>query len=408
LAHWPPRHATELAGAVRADRLDEVERLIAAGADLDAGSGSGRTALHLAARLGRVEIAATLLAHGARIDRRDERGREPLGLDHTDIDTLHAIRQHYQRYRSPGRPDTATLDAVTARHAHELEARGITRLDPIGPDLLAELRADFDAIIDEITSMIESGDAEYRHYDQEAYYWDDDKVYATNNAFKHSASLARLSCSRLILDIAGAYLGPEFHVQRAMAMRYLPDDASPKRDMFHFHHDLVDRRLKLMVLLTDVGPGDQTMSYVVGSHVLFHSYEMFHSNPCTLDYCERRLGPLEIVETLGDAGTAFLFDSNAAHCGNRRRSGKTRDAYFVELSTARTPQFGGDLPADVLDDGQLDDPRPLYLMASSPKRWEHLSTRGTSPSWIVDLPDPASWVWPTPSPDSAARLPGTR
>ena len=397
MARLPGRNATELATAVRADRLDEVERLAAAGVDLDATVGGGRTALHLATRLGRAEIAAALLAHGAAFDRRDARGRAPLELDHTDVDTLHAVRQHYQRHRAPARPDPAASDAVVARRAGDLEARGITRLDPLDTDLLAELRTDFDAIIDEIESMTASGEAAYRHYDQEAYYWEDDKAYATNNAFKHSAALARLSCSRPIVDIARAYLGDPFHIQRAMAMRYLPEDASSHREMFHFHHDLVDKRLKIMVLLTDVEAGDQTMSYVIGSQALFHPYEMFHSNPCSLEYCKHRLGPLEIVETVGPAGTVYLFDSNGAHCGNRRRTGKTRDAYFVELSTARTPHFGGDVPPDVLSDGRLDDPRPLQFLLHAPKRWEHLSTRGTSPSWIMDLPDPARWVWETPA-----------
>ena len=399
LAHLPRRDATELERAIRSGRLDQVEGLVAAGADLDTGT-HGRTPLHLATRLGRAEIAAALLAHGAAFDRRDERGRTPLGLDHTDVRTLHAVRQHYQRHRSPVGPD-ASGDRLASRHAQDLDARGITRLDPLGPELLAQLRADFAAIIDEIDALIAAGDAEYRHYDQEAYYWSNDKTYSTNNAFKHSTALARLSCSRPLVDIARAYLGHPFHVQRAMAMRYLPEDASPGHDMFHFHHDLVDKRLKIMILLTDVDPGDQTMSYVVGSHALFHPYEMFHSNECTPAYCERRLGALEIVETTGEAGTVYLFDSNGAHCGNRRNSGATRDAYFVELSTARTPQFGGDVPLDLLADGQLDDPSPLHLMASAAKVWEHPITRGTSPTWVVDLPNPASWVWPTPSLGSA-------
>jgi ectoine hydroxylase-related dioxygenase (phytanoyl-CoA dioxygenase family) len=397
LANRRPRAGdTELMGAVREGDLDRVNQLALEGDGLDTTNRQGQTALHLAAALGRPEIAGCLLAHGADHELRDSRGRTPLSLDVTDITVLHSIRQHYQRFPYPKVRVERADDSAVRHAAAELEASGILRLPgAIDSELLEQLRADFGAFIAELEGKIETGDADYKHYDTECYYWPDDRAYITNNAYKHSAALARLCCSSPFLDIARLYLGKPAYIQRANAMRYLPVETS-EHDMFRFHHDLVDKRLKLMVLLTDVGEADQYMSYVVGSHALFHPYEMFRTNVCPTEYCERNLGRLEIFQTLGQAGDVFLFDSNGAHKGNRRPHGRTRDAFFVEFSAASSPQFGGDIPAEVFDDHPLVESNPLYVMANSPKRWERPIDRGSRPSWIVDLPQPSTWIWRAP------------
>jgi ectoine hydroxylase-related dioxygenase (phytanoyl-CoA dioxygenase family) len=384
---------TELMYAVRRGDLEEAERLAMRGDGLDGTDASGQTALHVAARQGRADIAGCLLAHGADYDVADAAGHTALSLDHIDIELLHAVRQHYQRYRDPSVRPSNSDDPSVSRYVEALDTNGIVRLDGVvGAPLLAQLQADFAAFADEIEKRVKSGSADYGHYDQEAYYWPADRAYITNNAFKYSAALARLCCSKPVADVVRLYLGKAGFIQRALAMRYLPCE-SKSHDMFRYHHDLVDRRLKLMVLLTDVGEGDQDMSYVMGSQTLFHPYEMFQSNVCPLEYCEWRLGRLEIFRTLGAAGDVFLFDSNGAHMGNRRPTGRTRDAFFVEFSAARTPQFGGDIPPEVFDTNPLTASHPLYVMAHSPKRWEQPITRGSRPTWIVDLPQPSTWVW---------------
>lgn len=383
----------ELLRAVRAGDLEQVERLAMAGEGLDESGASGQTALHAAAGAGNAAIAACLLAYGADHAVADLAGRSALSLDHIDIEVLHAIRQRYQRYRYPTVRPGGGDDSPAAGYVEALDADGIVRLaGAIGPDLLAQLREDFAAFIGDLAQRTHTGTANYGHYDQEAYYWPEDRAYITNNAFRYSAALARLCCAKPVADVARLYLGRPAFIQRALAMRYLPC-ASKSHDMFRYHHDLVDRRLKVMVLLTDVGEGDQYMSYVSGSQALFHPYAMFHSNACPLEYCERQLGRLDIRRTLGAAGDVFLFDSNGAHMGNRRPTGRTRDAFFVEFSAAPTPQFGGDIPPEVFDSGPPTSSHPLYLMAHSPKRWQQPFVRGGRPTWIVDLPHPSTWVW---------------
>src|SRR5690606_19006581 len=57
-----------LTGAVMAGRLDTVEELLESGADPNVANGDGDYALLLAAAHGYLEIAETLVGHGARLD----------------------------------------------------------------------------------------------------------------------------------------------------------------------------------------------------------------------------------------------------------------------------------------------------------------------------------------------------
>jgi hypothetical protein len=392
---------TELIAAVRRGDSAEVTRRVLAGEDVNVRNSVGQTALHLAAIRNQPEMAAVLLTYGADHELADTRGRRPLALDNTDVEILHAIRQHYQRYRYESVQRERSADEVVTRCVAELAANGIVRLGGVDPALLGQLQSDFATFVAELEQKLATGETGTgHHYDDEAYYWSEDKAYITNNAFKHSAALAQYCRSGRIADIARLYLGKPAFIQRANAMRYLPWD-STDHHMFRYHHDLVDRRLKVMILLTDVGPQDQFMSYVMGSHALFHPYEMFLSNPAPLEYCKRQLGDVRIFETTGSAGDVFLFDSNGAHKGNRRKGARTRDAIFVEYSAARSPQFGGDIPPEVLERAPLTDIDPLHVMVDAPKVWEQGQKR-SGPSWIVDLPKPERWVWNPPGSPTAA------
>jgi len=64
------------------DNANGVAWLLERGADPDIGNFSGRTALHLAARDGRVKHVELLLTAGAGVNVRDERGDTPLQYAH--------------------------------------------------------------------------------------------------------------------------------------------------------------------------------------------------------------------------------------------------------------------------------------------------------------------------------------
>ncbi len=55
-----------------------VELLLAGGADVEGASADGKTALMMAAMFSQAEVAASLLAHGARRDAQDAAGLTPL------------------------------------------------------------------------------------------------------------------------------------------------------------------------------------------------------------------------------------------------------------------------------------------------------------------------------------------
>ena len=64
--------------ALQSGDLDQIERHIYHGADLDAPGPDGRPPLHVAAESGRWVVAEMLLRHGADIDATDSRGHSPL------------------------------------------------------------------------------------------------------------------------------------------------------------------------------------------------------------------------------------------------------------------------------------------------------------------------------------------
>lgn len=94
-----PLHCAVLSDKTQ-DRRELVTVLASAGADVDALTPAGWTALHLAVREGDADVVEVLVAKGANIDRRTSSGLTPLQLavrrDHVDIVRLlgrHAAEQ---------------------------------------------------------------------------------------------------------------------------------------------------------------------------------------------------------------------------------------------------------------------------------------------------------------------------
>lgn len=71
-----------------------VEALLAKGADANAASSDGGTALMAAARLGRYDIVRHLLVHGAHRDQRDRQGRTAFdfAVERQDTDSIALLR----------------------------------------------------------------------------------------------------------------------------------------------------------------------------------------------------------------------------------------------------------------------------------------------------------------------------
>jgi hypothetical protein len=133
------------------------------------------------------------------------------------------------------------------------------------------------------------------------------------------------------------------------------------------------------------------MSYVVGSHQIYHPYEMFLRNTCTLDYCREHLGEIEIDHTIGSAGDVFFFDSNGAHRGIRRPKGAVRDVFFIEFAANNAQVWGGDIDRATLDGFVGAYPNPFLRMLSAQKKWV-LPVIRTAPTWIETLPSIEAWL----------------
>lgn len=70
------------------DHLPVVSRLVAAGANVNAGDNTGDTPLHMAATFGETEVARMLIANGAEVNARNDRGDTPLhaAVTHMEYD----------------------------------------------------------------------------------------------------------------------------------------------------------------------------------------------------------------------------------------------------------------------------------------------------------------------------------
>jgi hypothetical protein len=377
-----PLHA-----AARGGDAGAVERLLDSGAAIDDADAHGRTALHHAVIGGHAHTAAVLLAHGADARRVDRDGRAALDPTALRAETLHAIRQHYHRFR--GVAARERLAAGVEAWSAELERRGIIKLPGvIGADELEVLRREFEGFVLGLRRRLARGEGAKRHYFEEEHWWAAERALVSNNAFKHSPQLLRFACRSDILALARRYLGGAPIIQRALAMRYLGAEVA-ERDMFTWHHDLEDRRLKVMILLSPVGPDDQHLSYVCGSQALFHPYDMFLRNDCGLDYCHARLGELEIYDAVGAAGDVFIFDSNGAHRGTRRAGARVRDVFLLELNASAANLWGGDADPGVL--AELEPlPTALTRLLAAEKKWA--APNPELPSWVATLPDLRRWL----------------
>ena len=158
------------------------------------------------------------------------------------------------------------------------------------------------------------------------------------------------------------YLGKPAFIHRAQGLRY-PPGPEQSTIQFHWHHDVEEKRFKIMVVLTDVGDEDQYMGYVLGSHRLFHPYPMFFSNDCGLDYCRQHLPQIEIFRGTGKAGDIIIFDSNGAHCGNRSASARVRDVFIVAYTADKTYTWGADIDRTIFSRLSLTRSKSLRVDA---------------------------------------------
>ena len=181
--------------------------------------------------------------------------------------------------------------------------------------------------VDALLGLQGGGFYEYR-YDRGA------RTICDVDPFKWDASFLEVAADPRVIALVRGYVGEDAMINEAAALRYLP---MPPKDFssWMWHHDGLGRKLNLMVYLTDVGERDQYMTYMKGSHSLVH--------PLRRQVQETRVSNEEAagmtrylrMTCTAPAGTAFLFDSNGIHRGNRTEGAK-RDSLIVCYNGGRS------------------------------------------------------------------------
>jgi hypothetical protein len=339
----------------------------------------GGTRLHTAVASGDIQRAAELLAADVDVSATDTAGHTALSPEFARPEIVHAIRQAYQTTPRSGWSREGSDSPIL----HEVSAKGIVKLPGfVEPAVLEQLQRDFSEFADCLDARVRRGEGLVRQYHEEEHFWKKDGAYISNNAFKHSPSLVRLACHPSVLELTRQHFGKQVHVQRAGCMRYLTGGRMGN-DMFRWHHDMEGRRLKLMVLMTEVSESDHTMSYVCRSHTIDHPLHRFRGNRLSLGYCSRHLGELEIVQTTGVPGDAYIFDSNGTHMGNRRENARSRDVFMLEYNSDPSNVYGGDIPSSSLQGLSDDALDALAVIRSCVPRWH--PERGGGLSWVRNL-----------------------
>jgi hypothetical protein len=285
--------------------------------------------------------------------------------------------------------------AEVASHVSHLERDGIFKLSGlVDVAQLAQMQRDFSRRVRHLRlASVFSRKKRFSHYDQEEYWDRKQRAYVTNDALACSPALLALCCNPIVIETANYYLRKPGHIKRTYGMRYLPSEPIRSKQ-FGWHHDMEDRQLKLMIILTDIGEDDQYMTYVRASHNAYHPYSRFLKNPLDFDYCQTYLDEIDVVRTIGQAGDIFFFDSNGMHCGNRSL-GRVRDALFVEFTADRNRNnlWGTTLSRNHIP-RSLDADNPLGDLLGATPKWERRQTDAArkSSSWADSLEDPSRWI----------------
>lgn len=267
------------------------------------------------------------------------------------LDFCAAIEEVIQNtYRDAIQPENDSSEqAYICGKAQELRNDGYTRLDGLvaDPAQLALPRCLARALPKRADELSVAADYVYDPR-LEGQFWDREATgFNTRIAFKVGNQPSYL---RLLLDVATLAdriiektIGiPGVGIERNLL---IVDNLQPTDtvDFQWWHFDRLMEQYKLMILLTDVGPGNGPMRVLGGTH-------RFEGTRRIYDFCayaeplyggdpgyaviKDRLG--EIVSVEGRSGDAFLFDTKIFHAHGRPTSAE-RNTATIYYQPPRTP-----------------------------------------------------------------------
>lgn len=270
---------------------------------------------------------------GVRLDRILRAGRRVL-VNRVYGSCVYPVEQRLRTVPNPllRRALARTTPADMAPHVETLRRDGVVILPGfLSGERLAACQSSFARLMEIVQTGPPAADkpmpwryvgAEYR--DHEFRNPAADYTYACHT-FQHDRALLDVVLDEFLLGIVARYFNRTFKLCETGASRYYP---MAPRDFssWQWHHDGLGPRINIMTLFTDVGPGDQYMSYLKGTHPLRHPFGIHNGKTrISRDDVATRYKGYESVNCTGPAGTVIVFDSNGIHRGNRSL-GAVRDS----------------------------------------------------------------------------------
>jgi hypothetical protein len=191
------------------------------------------------------------------------------------------------------------VEDATAEHLlEELQQNGVVVLPPLfTQSQIEEMRKAFEARLHGVRWNDLEG------YEREAL------RHAVQDVLTVEQGFIDLAVHPLPMKILASYVGPEFALTEAKGWKSLPTT----RDFQGWHGDYwydetkvsgISKEVKLAMYLTDVTTG--AFNYIKGSHQKQHPRLVQNDEV-------KDVPPSSILEIVGPAGTAFLFDSSGIH-----------------------------------------------------------------------------------------------
>ena len=315
--------------------------------------------------------------------------RAALGAAYT---ALHSVRETLTRMPDPRFviADGKALDSSYRAHLEELRRDGITRLSgQFSRETLAELQQAFEKFISQLDAK---GAASFACVSDPALaaetYDPDARQYSSLEPFAMSRALLEVCLKPQLVSLISSYLGKAPYITQGIAMRIKPHSKSGFNS-FQWHHDAWGKRIKLMIILTEVGAGDQFMTYAKGSHRLRHSYAKYVNSRYSREEFAERCGNTQVLDCHAMPGDIYIFDTNGVHSGNRT-NGRTRDTFTVAYTRMAHTIWAHHIPAEFLAGFSEQHLEPLQWILRQDRGKRSLAPPVNS--WVAQLPRVHKWL----------------
>lgn len=305
---------------------------------------------------------------------------------------LHLVRERLTRLPDPWFLITgaAPLASPYREHLEELRRDGVTRLSgQVPPATLAELRRSFEIFVQRLDAATASqATAQGDVTESEEYFDAASRQYSSNDPFTFSRALLEVCLKPELTSLINRYLGKTAYITQGVALRIEPNP-NTGFSSFQWHHDAWGKRINMMIILTEVGEGDQHMTYAKGSHRLRHSYDKYVNSRFSQEEFTERCSHQQVLNCYAKPGDIYIFDSNGIHSGNRT-NGRARDTFIIEYTRLAHAIWAHRIPPEFLRGFSEKQLEPLAWILRQDR-----SKRPLAPpvnSWVDQLLSVNKWL----------------